>query len=738
VNIAFFYHTDATDQQRLIALLLDGLNYVSIDNAHTDAGPNDILRALDDGNLPDLVIIHPHHAIPLESPTPIPVIVFSSFLGPGNNDPYSAEWDGPLGLRIGTESFNRCIRKIVIGLTQLGVPPGQYTEASFRRIVLGVLGVKDLPSYRDSGTRSIEPYKPCPPSKDNEPRDPKVTAIAAENRARHRRANRKGIYVFAKDVRNLIQIDDNVLGEMEEALRANGVEQMDDPQTIRFPILEFPDAVGKGLWPGSRALIVDDQHRRGWSTLLSLLLHGSTQHLIEPTLEFHKALHARNLGKSMIAAFSGIGCSREATYQTLIQSKPDTEKLLPFDLAFIDYRLLAEEDQPSFQEITTSGSELIKAIHDIDRSLPVYVFTASQNIGTSRITQTETCRYFQKPDPDASEKANSTAFDECIMSISEDRSWAWARLIHLGIRHLELSTSRGRADSKASGRQVDSALPEDLNKAWKSIKSRECISDVVTSFCKCAGYKVNMAYGKKGTRQLDGLARSAFELLKLFRNTASHRHDSLLDHPLFVVLAVSSRIGIAVPQGDIDREGEFTEILPGICDYPPPLGLADSMKHLRLLLESERLKSDVMAALSSIPSHVQRRARIREEANLRRRYEQLNDNLENLRERGLIQTKSATIKISACLSRVSTPLETNFPMDQSAEISPDLAAALSPLSNDDSRLLNSVVLIGRLLGIARNDIVPKNIGINPDLFASLALACAFIALRSAEESIGKG
>ena len=185
-----------------------------------------------------------------------------------------------------------------------------------------------------------------------------------------------------------------------------------------------------------RLLIVDDDHRRGWSALLTYLVNGSIETLyeLEPKLEsdsgyIFKEEHCSNKSLSSeniknIWQFSEVIKSNKEfsiAVQQVGRKPPETggrdgvmdisaiealvtknnhnivqKQLIPCDLAFIDYRAQNEKANVKTEEI--SGLSIVKLLKEIDPSLPTIMFTASAKASTVlALLKHDILGYYQKP-----------------------------------------------------------------------------------------------------------------------------------------------------------------------------------------------------------------------------------------------------------------------------------------------------------------------------------------------------
>jgi len=192
-----------------------------------------------------------------------------------------------------------------------------------------------------------------------------------------------------------------------------------------------------------RLLIVDDDHRRGWSALLTFLVNGSVESLyeLEPKQESDtgyifkeehcsdKSLSSENIkniwqfsevinsskkfsiavqqvGKKLPESGGRTGASDISAIKSLV-AKNDIvgvqKQLIPCDLAFIDYRAQNEKVNVETEEI--SGLEIVKLLKQIDPSLPTIMFTASAKASTVlALLKYDILGYYQKPGRSVSKK----------------------------------------------------------------------------------------------------------------------------------------------------------------------------------------------------------------------------------------------------------------------------------------------------------------------------------------------
>jgi CheY-like chemotaxis protein len=156
--------------------------------------------------------------------------------------------------------------------------------------------------------------------------------------------------------------------------------------------LPAPPAEGD-LFPAGRVLLIDDEHRRGWSTVFGGLLD----------LEVHDVQRPGDLRDGPgLFALEKVGESKDpsdlAHAWNLLGLTSDVRPCaLPFDLVLADYRL-KDEDPAHHEPVEVTGTHLISQLHRLDPSLPVIVVTASESYKTHRqLSRYNIIGYYVKP-----------------------------------------------------------------------------------------------------------------------------------------------------------------------------------------------------------------------------------------------------------------------------------------------------------------------------------------------------
>jgi hypothetical protein len=165
----------------------------------------------------------------------------------------------------------------------------------------------------------------------------------------------------------------NQLEHAEQTLQNNRFKE------LPVPLCNFNHS--RGLIKDSKVLLVDDEHRRGWSSVFGLILCGDSNKVHDLTMSPESWQKKNGLfaiddigdnfvpeDLSNLVRFLGNGA---AHYQ-----------YLPFDLLLLDYRAKGEDISVHPKDV--SGTRIIKLIKKIDPSLPIIIVTASENYKTFR------------------------------------------------------------------------------------------------------------------------------------------------------------------------------------------------------------------------------------------------------------------------------------------------------------------------------------------------------------------
>ena len=206
---------------------------------------------------------------------------------------------------------------------------------------------------------------------------------------RHAAANRMGpgvLLEIARDCQQLCPesclpaIEDEAYDILREKL--NKAEKVEFIDNLPVPLASFPP--GQGLFPEARILLIDDEHKRGWSTVLGTLLFG--QHDLIFDLAQNPQAPAEN--RNGLFAIDEVGDVLETEDLSYLWEVLDIDpedgqiRSLPFDAVFCDYR--AKGEDPGLSPNLVSGTRIIRKIQEIDPSIPIIVITASENFKTFR------------------------------------------------------------------------------------------------------------------------------------------------------------------------------------------------------------------------------------------------------------------------------------------------------------------------------------------------------------------
>lgn len=221
-----------------------------------------------------------------------------------------------------------------------------------------------------------------------------VEAASEESRDRHRWANRRGPSILT-----LLAREEGIISkEFSEALvsrlkdLADRYESPPRPRDALVPIIRELPAGGE-LFPDGRVLLVDDEHRRGWSTLFGGIL-GLPVYDVQS--------HGDIKDGPGLFAIEKVGESQhpediEHSWNLLGLDAGAVSGVLDFDLVLADYRLKDEDPRHHDPELVT-GTHLIRRLHSLDPSLPVIVVTASESYKTHReLSQYHIIGYYVKP-----------------------------------------------------------------------------------------------------------------------------------------------------------------------------------------------------------------------------------------------------------------------------------------------------------------------------------------------------
>jgi CheY-like chemotaxis protein len=553
------YHTQAESTQELLRNILEGINQLDLAFHPTDKGINDILRLprLRDA---DLVLIHPRNpTVRLLHEPEIPVIVFSS-----DYESLPPAWLGHGVLRISTRLLAANLGQLVAPMISRRMearseqPVEVFREIAFSRIHEQIVD-------RSDGIAPTPSALPWLRSDETTPLPVEVEAMVAKEESRHREANTRGVRILASLIWEAGIIDDDMRCVLDPELQRAGLSSLDDIQKIPLPLADGLKSAKPGVWPMARILLVDDQHRRGWSTLLSLMIQGSSEHVMEPVTEFPKCMFSeRNDAAPVLMAIPHLGAAYDSPLDAMREASPRDRALLPFDLAFIDYRLLPEEDEPAFDSKVKSGARLIDAIREFDPSLPIVVFTASSKAHTLQTTTSDARLYYQKPGRDI-RASDQEGLSRLIRTIEATKGLSWTRLAHLCRCRASSSFKLiDPKDPKAAAKQgIFSEMMTAFEEPWKKLGSIESYVEALGVVCHFAGlpeYKDpdgKYVFLKDQSRYSGEL----FQMLLHLRNTHAHNKIELLAHPTYLALAALCRADMSMLAIDIDNGMEASFLL---------------------------------------------------------------------------------------------------------------------------------------------------------------------------------
>lgn len=171
--------------------------------------------------------------------------------------------------------------------------------------------------------------------------------------------------------------------------------------------LELLKNIGPGITPpAKRVLLVDDEHSRGWSTVLGALVFGRTDErvykitpeklenseirfqvahwdgntdILDATVQSASELKGEIYG---LFALSNIGDDGKYLKQFLNRKHINTNQrdLIPFDIILLDYRICDEGREVNLEDV--SGYKMSSFIHQEDPSMPIIIVSASDKIWT--------------------------------------------------------------------------------------------------------------------------------------------------------------------------------------------------------------------------------------------------------------------------------------------------------------------------------------------------------------------
>ena len=235
-----------------------------------------------------------------------------------------------------------------------------------------------------------------------------------------------------------------------------------DVRTVPF---HPPDPAGVTGGGKQKVLLVDDDHRMGWSVLMSVMLDIPVKRLFELTpliqgnhmegfevvpacsedgLEPLRVGNAWDLrealseGTGYVVALQQVGADPVTDSlqkpdismfrQLLAERRTSSEfsiSLIPFDLVLVDYR--AANEKGSLDAELVSGYMIIHLLRKIDPSLPIIAFTASAQANTViNLLRNDILGYYQKPGR-MLEASNIKDFERLRKMIEITSEYWWLR-----------------------------------------------------------------------------------------------------------------------------------------------------------------------------------------------------------------------------------------------------------------------------------------------------------------------
>jgi len=189
--------------------------------------------------------------------------------------------------------------------------------------------------------------------------------------------------------------------------------------TLQCPLFKCDVRNDKPLWPDSRVLFVDDQHERGWSTLLAHMIHGNANCLIRKPF-LHDILEDDYQRKPGFFAASGWDSTRRIRESVSVhraETAIQFHRNFPFDLVLLDYRILEMEEEAAHPN-EISGARLAQEIRDFDPSVPIIGISASERTRNYKSMQ-PTLYFFEKPKPIGESEDVSLPVEESFRGLEE-------------------------------------------------------------------------------------------------------------------------------------------------------------------------------------------------------------------------------------------------------------------------------------------------------------------------------
>jgi len=378
----------------------------------------------------DVVIVHPTYPSHIINNIDKLIILYSG-------DKYYfnyANFMNDLILRLPSAVALDTIPSIIKVLDSFGYPMETFNQHRvselFKDAVFTVLGSLEMKDTDLPISSAPEPMS-----------TPGLGETSTKTKSHHSDANRWGSQVLLRLLIEDGAISESIGSKLEEKLDL-GSRYESELSKLECPILKT-NASGKGLWSDARVLLVDDQHERGWSTLLAILIHGSTEHLVRAST-FREYTEKYDNGPLLFAVSLNNGSKINVDEE--IENVKDTylssQTLLPFDFAFIDYRLKdLEEDASNPDEV--SGSKLIRVLHSIDESMPIIAISASDKRRTIESMKWIDC-YYEKPSPTPEPEINDVQRNDYRRMVSKIAELSIDGRLKRGIYNIYKESTRNK------------------------------------------------------------------------------------------------------------------------------------------------------------------------------------------------------------------------------------------------------------------------------------------------------
>lgn len=295
---------------------------------------------------------------------------------------------------------------------------------------------------------------------------------------------------------------EKLIGHLNDFLRDH--RDLPEVQPSNVPIAVISEEPDRGVKPPlGRVLLIDDEHRRGWSTAFGALAFGGTEHVYDVSPAPRDASAASGFRISRLAGSTMqeeavVGSAAELAqnfprglfalaetgegekYAIDFLQRKKTGRLLqeepiPFDAILLDFRLRAEGRETPPDEV--SGLRLARKIREMDPSVPIVVVSASDKVWTLLGMRAEgTWDYFLKPgaNPEAHgmDEYGISEIKRFLLCLSEAAQFDWARSFSMLSEWLRLIDRRlGKRD------------PE-LNSISGDMNCQRFFQDILEAFTK--------------------------------------------------------------------------------------------------------------------------------------------------------------------------------------------------------------------------------------------------------------